>query len=417
MANATIWRGATAPMERLFAADGGSVAGLDDAALWERFASRHDEIAFEPLVVRHGPMVLRAARAIVGDHLAAEDLVRTTFATLARRGGSIRRFEALAPWLHRVATRAAIRHRNQSRRQLDRERRAEARSADQRGQDRAEIVAAIHAELDRLPASYRTPIVLCDLKGWTKASAAAHLGWTEGAVRGRLERGRARLRVQLTRHGFAPALGSLASLLGGPVAVSAASLTLRPGLVEASVRAALAAAGSSLSPVAWVGQVGADPLGALVRVGPVRAGLVAIGLAGSVGVAAWGWIESGRASAIPAAELVDDAPGPIPSPRPAPAALSKPVSSSTPDLNPTNRFEVQGLRPDESRRVYFFQEKRKPTGSVLVRAGQPDSPVVTLEPGPSVTGRLVGAAGKPPAHLSLCQFRDNQAYYPRASSG
>ena len=397
MASAMTWGGATAPMDRLFAVDGGSVAGLDDAALWERFATRRDEAAFAALVVRHGPMVLRAARAIVGDHHAAEDLVQTTFATLARRGGSIRRFETLAPWLHRVATRAAIRHRNQTRRRSDRERHAEARSADPRGSDRAAIVAAIHAELDRLPASYRAPIVLCDLEGWTKASAAAHLGWTEGAVRGRLERGRARLRVQLTRHGFTPALGSMAVWLGG-VEASAASLALRPGLVGSAVRAGIAAAGSSLGPVAWVSQTSADLVGNLSRLGPVRAGLVAVGLAGSVGVGAFGWIESGRAPAIPAAGLADDSAGPIPAPRPAPAILPAPVPVKDDPSKPGDLVTLSGriVEPTGGQPV--------PGASVRVR------PYVNLIPRPAEIATTTDNAGRftvrVPRHLVGGTYRD-----------
>ena len=396
MASVTMWRGATTPMERLFAADGGSVAGLDDAALWERFAARHDETAFEALVVRHGPMVLRAARAIVGDHHAAEDLVQTTFATLARRGNSIRQFETLAPWLHRVATRAAIRHRHQNRRQLGSERRAEAWPADSRGQDRAEIVAAIHAELDRLPASYRVPIVLCDLEGWTKASAAAHLGWTEGAVRGRLERGRARLRVQLTRHGFGPALGSLASLFSVSGEASAASLTLRPGLVAASVRAGIAAAGSSLGPVAWISQVSADLVAAISGVGSVRAGLVALGVAGSVGVAAMGWTGSGRAPEIPVAGLAHDAPSPVALPRPTPAPSPVPIKDD--QGKPGDLVSISGrvVEPTGGQPV--------PGASVRVR------PYVEMRPQPTEIATNTDNAGRftvrVPRHLVGGSSRD-----------
>lgn len=83
-------------VERLFELDSGTVAGLDDASLWERFVDRGDEAAFEALVIRHGPMVLKSARAIVGDHHAAEDVFQTTFVALVRRSRSIRRAGKLA---------------------------------------------------------------------------------------------------------------------------------------------------------------------------------------------------------------------------------------------------------------------------------------------------------------------------------
>jgi hypothetical protein len=40
----------------------GTVAGLSEGQLLERFALRRDEAAFEALMSRHGPMVLRVCR-------------------------------------------------------------------------------------------------------------------------------------------------------------------------------------------------------------------------------------------------------------------------------------------------------------------------------------------------------------------
>ncbi len=50
--------------------DGGSVAGLTDRQLIERFNARRDatgEAAFAALVTRHGPMVLDVCRQLLGD--------------------------------------------------------------------------------------------------------------------------------------------------------------------------------------------------------------------------------------------------------------------------------------------------------------------------------------------------------------
>src|SRR6516225_5362546 len=49
---------------------GGSAAGLSDRQLIERFVSCRDddgEAAFAALVARHGPMVLRVCRQLLGD--------------------------------------------------------------------------------------------------------------------------------------------------------------------------------------------------------------------------------------------------------------------------------------------------------------------------------------------------------------
>jgi hypothetical protein len=75
----------------------GTFAGLSDSELLERFASRRDEgdesaeLAFATLLARHGPMVLRACRAVLADRHDAEDAFQATFLVLAMRAGLIRR--------------------------------------------------------------------------------------------------------------------------------------------------------------------------------------------------------------------------------------------------------------------------------------------------------------------------------------
>ena len=49
-------------------------------------------------------------------------------------------------------------------------------------------LAALHQEITRLPAKYRTPIILCYLEGMTHEQAASELDWPVGTVRGRLGR-------------------------------------------------------------------------------------------------------------------------------------------------------------------------------------------------------------------------------------
>src|SRR5947199_384161 len=76
------------------------------------------------------------------------------------------------------------------------------------------------AALAALPERYRTPLVLCYLQGLTHAEAARRAGCPVGALRGRLERGKARLRQRLVRHGLPVAVPAL--LLGRPTPVPAA---------------------------------------------------------------------------------------------------------------------------------------------------------------------------------------------------
>ena len=68
--------------------DTGTASGLSDRILLERFASGRDasaEAAFEVLVQRHGPMVLRVCRNVLGDATDAQDAFQATFLVLVKR--------------------------------------------------------------------------------------------------------------------------------------------------------------------------------------------------------------------------------------------------------------------------------------------------------------------------------------------
>src|SRR5439155_560172 len=61
-------------IQRLF--DEGTLTGLTDAQLVERFLDRRDEGAFAALVARHGPMVLAVCRGVLRDQSDAEDALQ-----------------------------------------------------------------------------------------------------------------------------------------------------------------------------------------------------------------------------------------------------------------------------------------------------------------------------------------------------
>ena len=72
----------------------GVLGDLTDAQLLERYLANLDEGAeagFAALVERHGPMVLRVCRQVLGDPHDAEDAFQATFLVLARSAGSLRR--------------------------------------------------------------------------------------------------------------------------------------------------------------------------------------------------------------------------------------------------------------------------------------------------------------------------------------
>src|SRR5262249_3392622 len=103
-----------------------------------------------------------------------------------------------------------------------------------------ELLTILDEELRRLPEAFRLPLVLCCLEGRSQDEAATLLGWTPGSVKGRLERGRQRLKDQLIRRGLTFAVGA-----GVPL------LMVRPTLAwmlrEATIRAVCQ--GGTVSPV------------------------------------------------------------------------------------------------------------------------------------------------------------------------
>ncbi len=107
-------------LNRLWAAE------QSDAELLHDFALRHDEQSFQNLVDRHGPVVLRICRNILGDMHTAEDAFQATFLLLSRKAKTIapRHPGALAGWLFDAARRIALKARTARSRRLRREAKA-----------------------------------------------------------------------------------------------------------------------------------------------------------------------------------------------------------------------------------------------------------------------------------------------------
>ncbi len=210
--------------ERLFSH--GTVAGLSEAELLERFVTHRDDAAFEALMTRHGPMVLGVCRQLLHDPNDVDDAFQATFLVLVRKAGTLRRCDLLGNWLYGVAYRVATRARVMASRRNDRvaafQRQIVAVAADGRGpadnrisngmQD-FELKPRLHEEVHRLPEKYRAPIVLCYFEGLTHEEAAARLGCPLGTVKGRLSRARDLLHRRLTRRGVTLSGATLASNL------------------------------------------------------------------------------------------------------------------------------------------------------------------------------------------------------------
>ncbi len=215
----------------------GTVGGVSDAQLLERYVAHRDELAFEALLRRHGPMVLAVCRSVVNDPNDADDAFQATFLLFARKAKSLWVDGSLGGWLHRVAWRIASHMKDQVARRRDQERKAAERACppcrSRPPWDDTSMV--IHQEIARLPERYRKPIVLCYLENMTYQQAASHLNWSETTTQGRLARARSLLRNRLTRRGVTLAGFGLGTLAGPPGA-SAVSMAMLRAVVRAAYR-------------------------------------------------------------------------------------------------------------------------------------------------------------------------------------
>jgi RNA polymerase sigma factor (sigma-70 family) len=210
-----------------------------DEELLERYIARGDEDAFAALLGRHGPMVLGVCRTVLRDLHDAEDAFQAAFLLLARKAASIHRREAVSGWLYRVSYNLALRARTGAERRRAVEQKAASVPPPDPVLDMSlrSLRAVLFEELDRLPERYRLPLLLCGLQEKTLEEAARHLGWTKGAVKGCIQRGRRLLRARLQRRGLEiPMALGIAGL-----AVGSVSARVPANLMRATLRTASAA--------------------------------------------------------------------------------------------------------------------------------------------------------------------------------
>ena len=242
-------------LQTLFAV--GSLGGLSDGQLLDRFVQRREEAVFEAIVRRHGPVVWGVCRRVLRDHHDAEDAFQTTFVVLARKAASVMIREKLGNWLYGVAYQTAMKARAMRAKRRWREGQVPDMPEPMAVPNdlRDDLAEALDGELSRLPEKYRIPIVLCDLEGRTHKEAAGQLGWPIGTVSSRLSRARSMLAKRLTRRGLSLSVGSLALLL----AQESASASVPTRLIDSTARAA--------------SQIAA---GGVISAGVVPAGVVAL---------------------------------------------------------------------------------------------------------------------------------------------
>ncbi len=262
--------------------EGRSIAGVSEWQLLHRYLDRRDEVAFEAIVSRHGPMVLGVCRRMLADARDVEDVPsRPRSWSWGQEGqdawrGRPRSVTGLYGVAYRVAAPGQWPRLLVDGGSRDRPRPLEFARTD--GPASRDVAEVIDEELARLPAKYRSPVVLCYLEGRTHEEAARQLGWPLGTVKGRLARARDLLKGRLSRRGVAPS-GLFALARGSRVAVP------RP-LLEITVRAAEAGRSAGVVPAA-VASLGAGSLSTMFMNKLKAAGMVVLVLGTGAAVLAY----------------------------------------------------------------------------------------------------------------------------------
>jgi RNA polymerase sigma factor (sigma-70 family) len=318
-------------------------------------------------------MVFGVCRRVLANFADAEDAFQATFLVLVRKAQSIRG-ERIGPWLYGVAFRVAMKARSRASRVA--QRRAEATEMIPDSTEPTETpdwLPILDAELNALPAKYREPLVLCELQGTTRASAAKTLGIPEGTLSSRLARARELLRRRLLKHGTLLPAGGLTALFSAN------------GVGRASVPAALIAKTSEMVAVMNTGAVAATagvvPAGAarltdevlksmfFMKLRVTAGALLMVALV-AFGVSAWpaeapGQQEQPRAKAAAHAATV-------------PPAVTVPQADAKPETTraANGRVSIKFTSPDgmkvawqireESPAAVFKREFKAETGEVTV---------------------------------------------------
>lgn len=237
-----------------------AATSLDDAALVQRSLADGPS-AFSEIVARYQALVCSLTYNATGSLSRSEDLAQEVFVTAWKELRQLREPEKLRPWLCGIARRLTANTRRREGREpvcaaeeLADEHHAPAPGPVEEAISREEE-AILWRSLERIPESYREPLILFYREGQSVESVAAALELTEDAAKQRLSRGRKLLQEQvalfvegalrMSTPGRAFTLGVLAAL---PLMKTTAT--------AATIGIAAAKAGTSATGIGWLGFLG-----------------------------------------------------------------------------------------------------------------------------------------------------------------
>jgi RNA polymerase sigma-70 factor, ECF subfamily len=185
-------------------AEGGPFeGGPGSSAVRPGYAAGDPTPSWEEIAERYGDTVFTMAYRLTGDRDEARDLAQDVFVRVYRNLDRYRpgTFEG---WLYRITKNLfldRVRRRKRVRLvPLPEEEWRQPSESDPGPAERAEegvLRGDLEIALQELPPSFRTAVILCDVRGLSYEEISVALGWPIGTVRSRIHRGRKALRVAL----------------------------------------------------------------------------------------------------------------------------------------------------------------------------------------------------------------------------
>lgn len=190
-------------MSHVLTGDAALIAGLQAG----------DADAFETLVRKYMPMLLRVARRILRSEDDARDAVQDAFISAFKSIRSFASQSQLGTWLHRIAINSSLMKLRSQRRRAEEdidgylprfmedghqvEPSVPWNETAEDAMQRAELRDLVRKSIDQLPETYRTILLLRDIEELSAEETAKILGINRNTVKVRLHRARQALRAIL----------------------------------------------------------------------------------------------------------------------------------------------------------------------------------------------------------------------------
>jgi RNA polymerase sigma-70 factor, ECF subfamily len=187
----------------------------NECALVERLRE-HDEFALAELSALYGPKIFQLALRYMRNHEDAEEVVQDVLLKVFRKIDMFRGDSALSSWIYRITFNTAMSRLRRTKAArlaevteleigtpLNDERPSALDPADWSHMADEEVLRAqlrqrVAAAVGELPAIYREPVILRDLKGMSTEEASSELRVKDQTLKSRLHRGRMLLRDKLS---------------------------------------------------------------------------------------------------------------------------------------------------------------------------------------------------------------------------